>query len=679
MSLILPDNLSVPMDVRRQLGIPGGVMTVQFGQWGPLDSPGGYRYEVPEEKRRRFEQAVKDSKSADIERSSLARSAIIGGLREFPLLGPLFGMGGSVVMNILGFGLVANLSTGVSSSVTGSYRHDGNSPVWPATVRSYASRTSWRVDGGRWYLEIDATNYIEKWEHAVYSGKRHYWATAGNIGVEGAASRRPINWFNNNPPADPWGPPTAFSTPTTGIDPSGYPAPHNDGKQWATNFILRADGPIDRAACYRFYAQDYLGDPNHTYLNPEDKEMRYFGPACLPTADGSLFDFGEDPFGGIEDLEKLPNELDPTDSHFRKEDMDQLLRPIEDSEWCEKYCEPFEGLHPKDPNWPCNPGSGSPLPGDDFDQGIVKPGDGFQITQPGGPDFPGDGFTPGDPICFIIDGKKVCGEIGGYDPPEIIGTFPPYPDEFFTKPRCYKKKLAVEIVRELAEELGLKPNIGWIIDVSCKKRFTGCFKKGTSKWDAMWAMADLCGYGIFPEPDMPGIGEIKPLPIHHGPYHEHRDLFVFNPAKDDLDIPSHVEIYRPRGRFNRGYSVVAEVAAAKVYKLKDKWYSELAPRGTSEADAMDIAATKANQFNQLASYLEFAVPFNDKIKSRHQIKCQIPSAGFTANYMAWEIEHNVDINEGSITVVRGIELKRWRYAPRFDSWETVWGNSGIIR
>ena len=201
-----------------------------------------------------------------------------------------------------------------------------------------------------------------------------------------------------------------------------------------------------------------------------------------------------------------------------------------------------------------------------------------------------------------------------------------------------------------------------VTEPGCTARFTGCFEKGSSKFDAMWAMLDLCGYGIFPDPEDPVIGPLEPIRVHHGPYHEDRNVFVFERSYDDLDMPSHVEYFRPNTPDLRGFSVVVPVESPYAVPF-DKWDSNLAPPSMTEAEALTAATLKARGLAARGNTVNVAVPLRLEIKQRHQMEVRRPSLGLSFNYMVLSLSHDYE-DDGDLTVVEARELGVRTYAPQ---------------
>lgn len=291
-----------------------------------------------------------------------------------------------------------------------------------------------------------------------------------------------------------------------------------------------------------------------------------------------------------------------------------------------------------------------------------------------GPPFPCDDprYYPGSPIEAQIGEKTRKGRIAASDCENgiVIPEFPPFADENFSKPWCRNNILVVDAVKELAEELGMS-GADWAVDEDCKERWTGCFAKGSSKFDAMWALSDMCGYGLFP----PGeeIGPMKPLPVFHGPYHEARDFWGYTTQKDSMDIPSHVEVFKPNVNGRGGFSIVLPVRTPYVPADAEKWYSEKVGPGVTRTMAENIALKKKAYFQIRAVAHNVVVPYLEAAQQRHQITLQRPSQGYTERAMIVSYEHEVDMESGAITKLVVSELSRQTYPRRDETFEQAWG------
>jgi len=542
-----------------------------------------------------------------------------------------------------------------------------------SVVQSVITSARVTIGANRYYTyELSASHRVQQWRRQnPYSGnnnKYRYYADTGSFGCDGIFAAT-LTWGNNSPPDGDWGPPKPVAT--------RGPSFVVDGVYYAST-TYHSGGPIycggQSGKPFRWYVQDRLMDP--TTLESLSTEKRYFSESfgCDPSTE-NLFDF--DPFENFESLEFDPSTLDPSDSHLTSEELRDLIGNLKDTPWYDKYADKLPKVgepHPSDPDWPCGPKNRGP----DVPRLKTGPG-GFRVPREPGFDPP---VKPGDEMCVEVGGKVRCGKVRRVPPPgeDIIVEEPPYRDEKFTKDFCPKKgSLIVDLVKQLATELGFDPgDSGWVVDSDCQKRWPGgCFRKGSSKFDAMWRLADMCG-DVF-NPDEPQIGKIKPLPPDprtYGPYHEHRDLFVFEATQDDLDIPSHVEVYVPHYPGRRGYSVIVKVDVP--YGLRDKYLRIRAPKGMTEADAMDWAANKAREYEILANLVDYAIPYNEYVAFRHQQMLRVPSEGYDGRFMVWEFSHDIDVEEGAVTKIRGVRLQETRYAPRFESYEEVWADSGIM-
>lgn len=376
---------------------------------------------------------------------------------------------------------------------------------------------------------------------------------------------------------------------------------------------------------------------------------------------------------------------------------------------------PDTGFNPLDPGFPCTPETlpppiTPPDPGDvppvdvgdipiddiigDIDEGLPNTGigtlPGEQPPFDGG--FPDDGFNPGDPGNIgLPDGPNICGIIDPSDPGNIGVITPPWTDPTFTKRTCYKNQLITAIAAQIGKELGINTDI-WVTK-DCKERWTGCFEKGVNKFDALKFLADKCGYGIFPNPcdEMPvtpdpndpviqpraietfpvitnpietmpignpgdicfDLGNLEPLPIWHGPYHEDQNLYVFEPVYDSLDVVSHVQIVRPDYPGLPGFEIVLEVPT--VYRIAaDKWHTEVVGSDTSYSAALNYANKLVADRAAKQAKIECAVPYNPRIYPRHQFWVLRPTLNFYQKYMVTGLTHECSKEEGYITKISGV-------------------------
>ena len=581
MSLLFDDR-PVPTHVRTRIGVP--LPKISFGAPEPLSGPGQYNYEVSPEDRAMIDQVIRDNQSPDELRKKAALEAWSNALWNVaPQLGPLMLAAGtaSLILDFLGKRVLQPFDLGPMSGVLHIKTGDWSAVLTEFSVgMPYASGTSNYVD-----VQIGVAATLLNWNSTYYNATDQTSFDFVNVGsgVEVGPSGGG-SWVSRSGEKEVGSSGIVAATTRSALVPgnrtSENPSTIGEG-EWKT-----CSGMLPNRNSFS-YTDTYSTGSNASpcykaYLSGPDGNV-YTQEICA----GESLDVQMPELGPPSDLGGIP---DPADLPFDENDMEELIRELTESPWWEKYKDPTPELpgepHPKDPNWPCNPGSGG------VEVPRVRVG-GPGMSVPRGPGFNPPG-KPGDEMCVVVGGKRRCGKIRRMPPPgeDIIIEEPPYRDERFTKHWCPKKgRLIVDLVKQLAGELGFNPGeSGWIVDTDCKKRWPGgCFAKGSSKFKAMWALADMCGDIFGREP--PHIGKIKPFPPDprtYGPYHEYRDLFVFEATQDDLDTPSHVEVYVPHFRNQRGYSVVVEVDTP--YDLKDKWLRIRAPKNMSEADAMDWAA-----------------------------------------------------------------------------------------
>jgi hypothetical protein len=653
---LLYDDRPVPSHIRTRVGVP--LLRISFGAPGSLSEPGQYEYEISPEDRAMIEQVIEHNSSPDELKKKAALHAWSDALwKVAPTLGPLMlvtfaAQGTSLLLDFLGKRVLQPFDLNPESGIL--FADNGD---WAAVLTGLS--VSEPDSNGQAVVSVSAAYTALNWTctSGVTAGEEVTQYNSKVIGV--AVSNLPVGTNLNDA--------TGGTVEVAGsFESQGCPFPGynvidiNTGTpRWHSQYSDNVAVGMSLGDCVSAYIYDVSGTLA-TLMQSVCTGQSYDG-----SRPGTL--------GSPQDLGDIP---DPADLPFDKSMMEQLLPLIEDSEWFEKYYDPPLEDHPKNPNWPClPPGSQAPTP---EVPRVILNGPGFRVPRPPGFDPPG---RPGDEMCIVIGGRRQCGKIRRMPPPgeDIIVERPPFRDERFTKPWCPKKgTLIVNLVMQLAEELGFDPGeSGWIVDTDCKKRWPGgCFARGSSKFDAMWKLADMCGDTFSLDP--PHIGRITPLPPNprtYGPYHEHLDLFVFEATQDDLDIPSHVEVYVPHYPGQRGYSAVIE--ANTPYKLKDKWLRIRAPKNMSEAAAMDWAAKKARQYEIIASLTDYAIPYEQGqyVQQRTQMKLRIPSEGYDGRFMVWEFSHDIDTEDGAVTKIRGVELSRERYAPRFESYADVWKNA----
>lgn len=702
------EDLRIPASVRRKIGMPPGLITVRFGASGPQDEPGGYNYEISADDRALIDQVIKDNQSPDELRRKAAYEAWSDGLwRAAPSIGPAMlapAIAGSLILNLLGKRVLQPFDLKDGGGALGSC----NTGSWTAAATGLSVGQPYTYTGG--ITVVDTTLSIAMslldWScGSVFldSASGFYWMRYTMLGVCFEAkpvSRNPsIRAISGDPNCC-----TPFTFDARVAGPSD-----ND---CSISPVNREPMPYETADLKRMtrrytVTQDYSsGDCFVTRYTCNGNVTTGTQQVC-PGGDSGLPDIGD--LGAPGDLGFTS---DIPDLGLTEDQLNDLLDSLKDSPYYDNYAPPpvddgaipitpgpgpggtggdpgdigdigdpgagDVALDPSDPGFPCGPPSGFNLgPGLDNlkqDRGIGKsPYSSFKPPPDSGP----DDFKPGTPVCLKVAGSsKKCGTVGNYVPPDLgkpghVGVFhPPRTEDVFTHARCYKNKNAGEIAKALAKELGVDPDV--VVDDGCKARFTGCFKKGSSKWDAMWKMADLCGYGVFPppcddvlDPNCSGnIGPIHPLPIHHGPYHENRDVFSFSRVYDDTDVPAYVVYWRPPYKGDAGFEIVVKVDT--IYAVpQDKWEFNLVPRKTTEHEAATAASRKAAAYGLRGLVAEFAVPYNPSILERHQVKVRRPSEGIDINYMAIDIRHDLSA-EGWLTIVRGSELRTDHYAPTFE-------------
>ncbi len=696
-------NLRIPREIRQRIGLPPAEVEVRFGAPDPLDSPGGYNYEISPEDRAVLEKAVQDSNGLDVILRTAAQEALRAVLN--PLLPGIGGLAADFIINALGklFSGSQSISAAAFSAYgTGMYTNYFNTVAQDnRTIMTSADLDVKTVSGA---LRLQGTVKVQ-----TYVSVRAFGFQYANFGTPNLVIQ-PANFtIERKTSLGTWdvlkvinGSSNSSSSGST--EPINEPFPVRDKASFvrylkehlklAPEFyeepisFAESTVPVDVGAVegqdFRICANNVSISVDTTtgIFQTESKgQCKVFGGGLGSTFDElmpreleSLEDFGE--FGDPALTDLTPRQMTDLISGLKKTPWyDERGGEIEDPP-----VPPLPDPDPEEPGLPGEPGIGDPgLPcravgGPPLNSlKINHPFRGNPYGRFGAPD-PGrgeDAFTPGKPFRYRLPGGAPGeGKIGNYRPPKNPGgpgqgvvTFPPYADEYFTKTRCYKNAPVTATIKALAKELGVDPNMS--VDPSCSKRFTRCFKKGTSKFDAMWWLSDLCGYGVFPPPPGSGeVGPLKPLPVHHGPYHENRDLFVFSRVWDSSEVPSHIEVYKPPYRGKPGYDVVVPVKSP--FDLPDdRWLTIVAQREWSKADALDQANQMADFYGGLGKTVEAAIPLNIGLAQRHQVKLRRPLMGFDANYMVLEFSHDI-AGEGYITTFRGVELRLDRYARRFE-------------
>lgn len=674
----------VPAWVRRRIGVPPGAlpMSVRFGAGGaaspgvtPQFFPEEREYSLTPEQSDAIERVIRDNSSPDLNRQKAARDAWNNAIRTYaPALGPvgLLTMGANtvaqMVLDIMGYGVMQDFS-GIPGGTAFYSNGDQAAIVSSLSVgtpdaQGYAAVSMTAV----WTL-LDWT-CTEFYSDATEEEVTRYQSSGISASVNGATTAG-----------------CSHASPTV-FHALGY---HR-------TLLGACPSPLNlRPARW--------GAPNDPYVNGAVALSCLTDKECVSgrVGDGSGgsvtsavcvgdswewpgLDFGDvEGLGPLSDLPDTPPDYKPTEP-----ELEDIADDLLDSPWNRDF-PPVDPTNPTvpapapelfDPGFPCAPGEDPTMPTDPNDPGTfpeLPPGPGDSPIENPIVNIPGPGeievpdcppAMPGERATMNVGGKAIRGKVARYepssgpgDPCDFVIDTPPYADEDFTENRCYKNERAVEIAAELAVELGIDPD-SLIIEEDCTERFTGCFKKGSSKFDAMWAMLDLCGFGFFPDPDPgPIIGPVKPLNVHWGPYHE--DEAVFEPyerAYDSLDMPSHVEYFRPAGKGLPRLSVVVPVRT--VYELPhDKWETFAVAAGTSERAMMDAARRKAREVGMRGNAATITLPLNMNIKQRHQVEIRRPSVGFSANYMAVALRHDFDSEEGHVTQVEGRELGAVSYHP----------------
>lgn len=724
----------IPIEVRNRLDARRyarmGVITVRFGSPDRATEPGGYEFEFSEEDRAVVDQVIADANSADAYRSKSAIDAWAAAIRfaaptiDAAFLGqPIVADAGSLILDFLGRHIIQPFTVSPGSQAIAM-----SNGWWSVVITNLTVGEPYVFGAGhRQDWSISASAVLLDWEceyHSIpdttqYSFPAIAWqadpqgtvssvVTTGESGTagNGTVSGDRTNLLGICP--SPVGATDWISPSATAVHPNG------SGTRSGT-YQVGAGGVCFVPTLSSTGFDDVMG---LEVCPGEEFDFQFPGDFGAPSDFGNVDEFGDFPLNEDEITQVINCLKDPSCSGnwFPDYSGNPEIDPggTGGDPGGAPGSDPGGGVIPvpptptpdptdpdaPDPDGPIDPDFPTPggTPVDDFklNDGVGKQ----PVAKVRSPEFPSSGdpnyddFKPGKPFCVNMDGQQYCGKVSRYEPPplggdgpelpggDVVGEFPPFGDETFTKDRCYPAgKPVVEIVAELAAELGLNPDT-LLVDESCTATWPGgCFKAGSSKFDAMWRAADMCGFGVFPSPceldptevGCGEIGPIEPLDIHHGPYHEHRDLFLFAPVSDSLDIPRWVVYWQAPTAGDPGSGFEVRVQVVSDYVLPDDKEERIqAPIGMTEASAITAAAARAATYALKTSLTEFAVPLRWAIDKRHQIETQQPSKGLNINYMVWEFEHDAVVGEGFITKVRGVELERTRYGARFEPYSTVW-------
>lgn len=219
-------------------------------------------------------------------------------------------------------------------------------------------------------------------------------------------------------------------------------------------------------------------------------------------------------------------------------------------------------------------------------------------------------------------------------------------------------------INVLAAMLGMSgSDAGNYVDQSCTATWAGCFKKGTRVWDAIWFLADMCGFDVCPGcgPSRPPIAPCTPQPIHWGPYHGDHNLFQFERVYTDDTAYAFVEYYRPHYPGLPGYSVVVPVPSP-YSRDENAIYQVKMDRGISKDVATRMAVKKASEFSNRYLTVTVAIPFNESIKRCHQITIWQPRKGYHAAHKIEGITHDLS-NRGWLSIVVASYLDPRKYPP----------------
>lgn len=654
--------LHIPRAERERLAVPASVaglpwvmaqqsyvMAQASGAAAP--GPGDYEYEISKEDRDTIEQAIRDNNSDDLLRRKAALDSWSDTLWNIaPEMGPfmLSGVAASLILDFLGkhvlqpFDLTDNGSelgyadTGSWSvavtrlSVGQPYTYTDGTPVVDATVSIAMTLRNWTCDRVfydqnygmyrlRYNMNIVCFDAVAADHAAALKATSGDDDTCATFGFDAQVSDPSDNSCAVSPLKRK---PMPYQAPLPTTKTRTYTLQYSSGwcyrTRWGANYGTKIVCPGGDSGIQK---PGVLGAPSLS---------------DLPNSDISL-DAGQ--------IQDLANGLrsSPWGKDFYQPPDDVKLPGPNDNPYPE----------PGSENYPCGPGNmGTPV-------GHLRHlggGRGSPVTKFHDPNgWPG-GREPGDDMCFGVGADTLgCGKLKKWKPPGSgIVQHPPYTDKYFDAPWCRKNILVTDAVGQLATLLGL--SMTGIVNSNCTKRWTGCFKKGSNIFDAMWELADMCN--VYPDRGDGGGGGIeeeKPLNIHYGPYHELVNLFVFDPVYQDFDAYDFVEVTRPNYRDLPGYSIVVPVRSPFTNSgdATQRVLTKIVDRKTSRADAIDLAGNLAARAARVTRTIECAVPYLAGAKRLGQFYVNRPSLDFAQNYVLDEFEHDLSLDNGYITKLKG--------------------------
>jgi alpha-tubulin suppressor-like RCC1 family protein len=357
------------------------------------------------------------------------------------------------------------------------------------------------------------------------------------------------------------------------------------------------------------------------------------------------------------------------------------LPPVTDEPW-----QPPDGQFPTGPNLPPTPDFRVPLPPDIDGEPPFLPGD------PVFPEFP-DPVYPGYP-----EPPNYGGEIGGIDIPDwgfdpcldlgdmdfdfdpcagsdggggggtggpgageglpvpgeiVVDVEPPYdPDARFDAKWCKIDYPVMDAITELCEMVGVDP-AQVTFEEDCDKTFTKCFDIDSKIFDAIWWLADYCGFEAF-DPGDGGIEITPPTPLDVIWIHnEFIDLVEFSRNYDSIDVVPGVEVFRMetirRGRvavpaftWYEPVDTVFDVSGKDPLRIQ-------APDNWTNQQIIDEAVNQAARM-KTGLTVTIGTPLNTQARYRHQILVQKPSKGYYALFMIGKTVHSINASEGNLSI-----------------------------
>lgn len=295
---------------------------------------------------------------------------------------------------------------------------------------------------------------------------------------------------------------------------------------------------------------------------------------------------------------------------------------------------------------PCNTGMPAPMGGICAPGGGSAPGGNVGGMPPGGAMPPGGGKPPGGGP--IVGGPGSGGVPPGGTPPGGGTT-----SKYFTAEKCYKNTLVTTILNQLAGMLNIAPP--QIPGAPCTEKYTGCFAKGSSIFDAMRKMAALCtGEIIIPPIEPPIIIPPSPTNVHHY-LHEDYNIFFLERVYDAQDLFHHVEAFRP-ALYRNGVEVLPGVSKISLIS------SPFNPSPTSiklhpvydynltEAQIQNIANLEAGKLSGQGARMRVTTLQSNTYALYDHLHMIRPSIDWYTDWMIRSIEHSYSA-EGHLSII----------------------------